>query len=279
MTFSGGIIRSLEENKITGLSFGFGNVLAFLPKTVGCGAPYIIAVLVVDPADIAAAIEPGFRGGTAPHIGRAHILLGFLVDGGKFAVGQGFCRNLIVDARCAGAIGATGRQASIKKIRSAAQRILKDLVAFPLVSIQFFPDDHLQATIDQLGVEDAVLIGHLRGNGHTNRADDPNGLIPYLYLHPCGQLVLLLEGLLQFALYLAAGVVIIQGGQERSELPWVMLDGVKVILVLVVAGVVGGGTLDLFVQLLFQLLVVLFCTPDVPVLGGVHSLPGHLCAA
>jgi len=52
MTFSGGIIRSLEENKITGLCFGFGNVLAFLPKTVGCGAPYIIAVLVVHPTDI-----------------------------------------------------------------------------------------------------------------------------------------------------------------------------------------------------------------------------------
>ena len=52
MTFSGGIIRSLEENKITGLCFGFGNVLAFLPKTVGCGAPYILAVLVVHPTDI-----------------------------------------------------------------------------------------------------------------------------------------------------------------------------------------------------------------------------------
>ena len=52
MTFSGGIIRSLEENKITGLCFGFGNVLAFRPKTVGCGAPYILAVLVVHPTDI-----------------------------------------------------------------------------------------------------------------------------------------------------------------------------------------------------------------------------------
>ena len=43
-----------------------------------------------------------------------------------------------------------------------------------------------------------------------------------------------------------------------------MLDGVKVILVLVVAGVVGGSVLDLFVQFLFQLFVVLFCAPDVP---------------
>ena len=147
MTFSGGIIRSLEENKITGLCFGFGNVLAFLPKTVGCGAPYIIAVLVVDPADIAAAIEPGFRGGTAPHIGRAHILLGFLVDGGKFAVGQGFCRNLIVDAGCAGAIGATGRQTAVEQIRPTTQRILKDLIAFPLVVVQFLPEKKRQATV------------------------------------------------------------------------------------------------------------------------------------
>ena len=58
-----------------------------------------------------------------------------------------------------------------------------------------------------------------------------------------------------------------------------MLDGVKVILVLVVAGVVGGGALDFFIQFLFQLLVVLLCAPDVPVLGRVHGLPGYLCAA
>ncbi len=49
--------------------------------------------------------------------------------------------------------------------------------------------------------------------------------------------------------------------------------------VLVVAGVVGGSVLDLFVQFLFQLFVVLFCAPDVPILGRVHGLPGHLCAA
>ena len=85
MTFSGGIIRSLEENKITGLCFGFGNVLAFLPKTVGCGAPYIIAVLVINPADVAGTIKPGFRGRAAPDVGCAHILLGFLVDGVKTA--------------------------------------------------------------------------------------------------------------------------------------------------------------------------------------------------
>ena len=42
---------------------------------------------------------------------------------------------------------------------------------------------------------------------------------------------------------------------------------------------VGGGPLDLFVQFLFQLFIVLFCTSDVPVLGRVHGLPGHLCAA
>ena len=39
-----------------------------------------------------------------------------------------------------------------------------------------------------------------------------------------------------------------------------MLDGVKVILVLVVAGVVGGGALDFLIQFLFQLLVILSIT-------------------
>ena len=58
-----------------------------------------------------------------------------------------------------------------------------------------------------------------------------------------------------------------------------MLDGVEVVLVLVVAGMVGGGALDFLVQFFFQLFIILLCTPDVPVLGGVHGLPGHLCAA
>ena len=31
MTFSGGIIRSLEKNKVAGLCFGFGNMLTFVP--------------------------------------------------------------------------------------------------------------------------------------------------------------------------------------------------------------------------------------------------------
>ena len=53
MTFSGGIIRSLEENKVSGLCFGFRNMLALVPQTVGGGAPYILAVLVVDPTNVA----------------------------------------------------------------------------------------------------------------------------------------------------------------------------------------------------------------------------------
>ena len=202
MAHAGGVVGTFEENQISGLCFCFGDVLAFIPKTVGRGAPDIVAVLVVNPTDVAAAIEAGFRGGAAPHIGRTHILLGFLVDGGKFAVGQCFCRHLIVDARCAGAIGATGRQAAVEQVGSATQGILKDLVPFPLVVVQFLPDDYLQATVHQLGVEDAVLIGHLRRNWDSCRADDPHGLIPYLHLHPCGQLVLLFEGFLQFALHL-----------------------------------------------------------------------------
>ena len=141
MTFSRSIVGSLEENKVSGLCFGFRNMLALVPQTVGGGAPYIVAVLVVHPADVAAAIEPGFRGGAAPHIGRAHILLSFLVDGRKLAVGQGFRWNLIINARRAGAIGATGRQTAVKQVGSAAQGILKDLVPFPLVVVQFLPDN------------------------------------------------------------------------------------------------------------------------------------------
>ena len=268
VTFSGGIIRSLEENKVTGLCFSLADVLALIPQAVGGGAPHIVAVLIVDPADIAAAIEPGFRGGAAPHIGRTHILLGFLVDGRKLAVSQGFCRNLIVDAGCAGAIGATGRQTAVEQIGSAAQRILKDLVPFPLVGIQFFPDNDFQSFVHQFGVEDAVLVGHLRGNRDSCRADDPDRLIPYLHLHPCGQLVLLFESLLQLALYLAASVIVVESGQIRSELPRVVLDGVEVVLVLVVAGVVGRSALDLFIQFLFQLLVVGFGSPDASALSA-----------
>ena len=147
------------------------------------------------------------------------------------------------------------------------------------MKIQFFPNDHFQATVHQLGVEDAVLVGHLRGDWDSCRSHDPHSHIPGLHLYPCGQLVLLLDGLLQLALHLRPGVIVIQGREKRSQLPRVMLDGVKVVLVLVVAGMVGGSALDLFIQLLFQLLVVLFCTPDVPVLGRIHGLPGHLCAA
>ena len=114
MTFPRRIIRSFKENKITGLCFCFGDVLAFLPQSVGGGSAHIVAVLVVDPADIAGAVKASFWGRAAPNVGCAHILLGFLVDGGKLAVGQGFCRNLIVDARCAGAVRTTGRQSAVE---------------------------------------------------------------------------------------------------------------------------------------------------------------------
>ena len=114
VTFSGGIIRSFKENKISGLCFCFADVLALVPQTVGGGAPHIVAVLVVDPADITAAIEPGFRGGTAPDVGRTDLFLCFGVDFGKFFVSQGFCRNLIINTRCAGAIRTTGRQSAVE---------------------------------------------------------------------------------------------------------------------------------------------------------------------
>ena len=65
MTFPRCIIRSLEENKVTGLCFGFGNVLAFLPKTVGCGAPYIVAE--AKPGDLV------FFEGTYDTPGKSHV--------------------------------------------------------------------------------------------------------------------------------------------------------------------------------------------------------------
>ena len=51
------------------------------------------------------------------------------------------------------------------------------------------------------------------------------------------------------------------------------------VLVLVVARMVLRSALDFFVQFLFQLLVVLFCTANVPVLGRINRLPGYLGTA
>ena len=51
------------------------------------------------------------------------------------------------------------------------------------------------------------------------------------------------------------------------------------VLVFIIAGMVLRGALDFLVQFLFQLLVVLLCAANIPVLGGVDGLPGHLCAA
>ena len=53
MAHAGGVVGSFEKDQITGLCFCFGNVLAFLPQAVGGGAPYIVAVLVVDPTNVA----------------------------------------------------------------------------------------------------------------------------------------------------------------------------------------------------------------------------------
>ena len=206
--------------------------------------------------------------------------MGFLVDGGKFLVRQGFCRNLIVDARCAGAIGATGRQSTFEQIWPTTQRILKDLIAFPLVVVQFLPDNDLQPFIHQLCVKNSILIGDLHGVGDASKnVDHHYRAVPGLDFHPCGQLVLLGKRLLEFCLHLAAGVVVIERGQERSQLPRVVLNSIQMVSVFVIAGVVGGGTLDLFIQFLFQLLVVGFGSPDVPVLCGINGLPGYLRGA
>ena len=82
------IIRSFEENQVTGLCFGFRNMLALLPQSVGSSAPNIIAVLVVDPANVAGTVKASFGGTTAPNVGSANVFLGFLIDGCKFTVSQ-----------------------------------------------------------------------------------------------------------------------------------------------------------------------------------------------
>ena len=62
------IIGSFEENQITGLCFGFGNVPAFLPKSIGGGTPHVITVLVIDPADVSGTVKACFGRTAAPDI-------------------------------------------------------------------------------------------------------------------------------------------------------------------------------------------------------------------
>ena len=89
------IIGSFEENQIAWFCFCFGNVLAFLPKSIGGGTPHVITILVVDPTDIATAIEPSFRGGATPDVGCAHILFAVLKSIVVFIVVvlQKFCKK------------------------------------------------------------------------------------------------------------------------------------------------------------------------------------------
>ena len=143
MAFPRRIIRSFKENKVTGLCLGLGNVMALVPQAVGGGAPHIVAVLVVDPADIAGAVKASFWGRAAPNVGCAHLLLGFLVDGGKLAVGQGFCRNLIVNARCAGAVRTTGRQSAVESERIPVR--LRHAYLLPVGSAVFSAVPPIQA--------------------------------------------------------------------------------------------------------------------------------------
>ena len=149
-----------------------------------------------------------------------------------------------------------------------------------MVVIQFLPDNYFQPFVHQFCVEDAVLVGNLHGVGDASKnVDHHYRAVPGLDFHPCGQLVLLSKRLLEFCLHLAAGVVVIERGQERSQLPRVVLNSIQMVSVFVIAGVVGWGTLDLFIQFLFQLLVVGFGSPDVPVLCGINGLPGYLRGA
>ena len=280
MALPNGIIRSFKENEVSGLCFCLADMLAFVPQAVGGCSAHIVAVLVIDPADVAAAIEAGLRGGTAPDVGSADIFLRFLVNRSKFFIGQGFSRNRIVDARFAGTIRTACGQAILEQIRTATLGILKNLVTFPLIFRQFLTDNHLQSTVFQFGVEDFIFVGHLYGIGHQGKGvDHYHCAVTSLHFHPCSQLVLLFENFVQLCLYFAAGVVVIQGGQERGELPRVMCNFVQMVLVFVIAGMICWSALDFLVQLLLQFLVVGFCALDVPVLGGVDGLPGHLRGA
>ena len=82
---------------------------AFLPKSIGGGTPHVITVLVIDPADVSGTVKACFGRTAAPDIRRADVFFCFLIDGRKFAAGQSFRRNRVVDAGCAGAIRAAGR--------------------------------------------------------------------------------------------------------------------------------------------------------------------------
>ena len=50
---AGGVVGAFEKDQISGLCFGFGNVMALVPQAVGGGALHIVAVLVVDPTNVA----------------------------------------------------------------------------------------------------------------------------------------------------------------------------------------------------------------------------------
>ena len=102
------IIGSFKENQIAWFCFCFGNMPAFLPKSIGGGTPHVITVLIVDPADVTGTVKASFGRTAAPDIRCADVFLGFLIDGRKFTVGQSFRRNRVVDAGCAGAIRAAG---------------------------------------------------------------------------------------------------------------------------------------------------------------------------
>ena len=129
-------------------------------------------------------------------------------------------------------------------------------------------------------MEDFVFVRHLHGVGHQGeRVYHDDRFVAGLNLHPCGQFVLLLKDFFQFALHLTAGVVVVQRAQKRGELPRVVGDLVKMILVLVIAGVVLRGTLDFFLQLLFQILIVLLCSTNIAVFRCVDGLAADLRGA
>ena len=76
MAHSGGVISAGEKHQVSGLGCGVADVLALVPQAIGGGASDVITSLIVDPADIAGAVETGGGVFATPDVVVAHILQG-----------------------------------------------------------------------------------------------------------------------------------------------------------------------------------------------------------
>ena len=91
MAHSGGVISAGEKHQVSGLGFGFADVLALVPQAIGGGASDVITSLIVDPADIAGAVETGFRSRTTPDVRCTDVLLRLLIKKKAANLFQTYC--------------------------------------------------------------------------------------------------------------------------------------------------------------------------------------------